>query len=121
MMMSQGQRRRTESHVVGTIRFLGEQDGAPEREFKEAVARLLGTNATVERGYLARVAYESSSNASVAVCLVARDPQDELLQEIGSVFASMFGRDQHLDILFISRDQEQDLARVCSVFFESNR
>jgi len=117
--MSKEHRLRTESHVAKTMRFIGEQDGAPEREFKERVVPLLDGNAIVERGFLARVVYESSPSEVVALCLVARHPQEALLREIGAVFASMFGRHQHLDIVFIGRDQEQELARVCSPFFDS--
>lgn len=117
--MSQKNRLRTESHIARTMRFVGEQDGVPEREFKERVVSLLYGKALVERGYLARVVYESSSSASVVLCLVAQQPDDALLREIGAVFASMFGRDQHLDVLFIDRDREQELAQVCSPFFES--
>ena len=117
--MSQKNPLRTESHIARTLQFVGEQDGEPEREFRERVVPLLYESAVVERGYLARVAYESSSSASVVLCLVAQQPNDALLREIGAVFASMFGRDQHLDVLFIGWDREQELARVCSPFFES--
>lgn len=117
--MSKKHHARTESHVAKTLRFTGEQDGIPEREFKERVAALLDQACIVERGYLARVAYESASVEVVALCLLAEEPQDALLREIAAVFASMFGRDQHLDILFVDRDQEQELARVCAPFFES--
>ncbi len=119
MAMSKEHRLRTESHVAKTLRFVGEQDGIPEREFKERVVPLLAGSGVVERGYLARVAYESASPEVVALCLLARQRQDALLREIGAVFASMFGRDQYLDILFIDRDREQELARVCPPFFES--
>jgi len=117
--MSKEHRLRTESHVAKTLRFIGEQDGIPEREFKERVVALLDGCGIVERGYLTRVAYEPASAEVVALCLLTQQPQDALLREIGAVFASMFGRDQHLNILFIDRDQEQELARVCPPFFES--
>jgi len=110
---------RTESHVAKSLRYIGEQDGVPEREFKERVVPLLDGSGVVERGYLARVAYDSASPEVVALCLRAQPPQDVLLRDVGAVFASMFGRDQHLDILFIDGDQEQELARVCPPFFES--
>jgi hypothetical protein len=68
-------------------------------------------------GYLARVAFESASDEVIALCILAQQPQDSLLREIGAVFASLFGRDQHLDILFVDPDQERELARVCVPFF----
>lgn len=41
------------------------------------------------------------------------------LTDLGTVFASMYGRDQHLGIFFIDRDREKELARVCQAFCES--
>jgi len=117
--MSKEHRHRAESHVTKTLCFIGEQDGIPEREFKIRIVPLLARSGIVERCYLARVAYGSVPADVVALCLLAERPQDVLLREIGAVFASMFGRDQHLDILCIDRDQEQKLARVCPPFFES--
>src|SRR5690349_16818265 len=113
MAMSKEHRPRAESHVAKSLRIIGEQDGIPEREFKQRVLALLDGTRIVERSYLARVAYESASTEFVALCIVAQRPHDALLQVIATVFASMFGRDQHLDILFIDRDEEQKLARVC--------
>ena len=110
---------RTKAHVAGAIRFLGEQDGVPEREFKERVIQLLHANGAVKRGYLARVAYEKVQSPVVALCLLPRKVQLELLREIGTVFASMFGQNEHLDMFFIDRHQEKVLARVCRPFFES--
>lgn len=110
---------RTESHIATSLRFIGEQDGMAERGFKERILPVLAEHATVERGYLARVAYVSASEESVALCILARHPQDSLLLQIGALFASMFGRDQHLDLLFINRDQDQELVRVCAPFFVS--
>jgi hypothetical protein len=120
MVVSQNHHLRTESHIVRIMQFVGEQDGEPEREFKEQVVPLLCRNAEIERGYLARVVYESSSSVSVVLCLVAQQPCDALVWEVGAVFATMFGRDQHLDVLFVGRDHEQGLAQVCSPFFEAN-
>lgn len=119
MAMSQEHCLRTESGIAKTLRFIGEQDGTPEREFKERVIPLLDASGSVERGYLARVAYESASTELVALCLVAHQPTVGLLGLIGTTFASMFGRDQHLDIVFIDSELEPELARVCQPFFRS--
>jgi hypothetical protein len=121
MAMWRKRRPRAGSFVAKAIRFVGEQDGVPERELKERVAPLLVGSGAVERAYLARVAYGSSSPEVVALCLRATRPEDALLGEIGVVFASMFGRDQHLDMLFIDGDQDRELARVCPPFYKAGK
>jgi hypothetical protein len=35
---------------------------------------------------------------------------------VGARFSEMFGRHEHLDILFLSPGQETDLRRVCAPF-----
>ena len=49
-------RPRAESRVAKSIRFVGEQDGVPERELQGRVVPLLAKRGVVERAYLARLA-----------------------------------------------------------------
>jgi len=37
---------------------------------------------------------------------------------VGKIFAYMFGGHEHLDIIFLSKMQEAELAIVCKPFFE---
>ena len=109
----------SEDHVVRAVQFLGEQDGVPEREFKDRVSEVLAASQVVDRGYLAVLAYGPQSGPVVALCLRAEAPSESIVREVGSVFASLFGRDQHLDILFVDEAQEQGLSQVCRPFFMS--
>jgi len=99
------------------IRFVGEQDGVPERELKALLApELLSRN--VERAYLARIEYQDPRAHEVALCV--RGVEDPgLVQTVAGHFAKLFGRAVHLDILFISESQEQELARVCKPFYSA--
>jgi hypothetical protein len=109
---------RIESRVAKTIRFVGEQNGVPEKEFKDCVVSLLHRFGFIGRAYLARVTYESSSGGAVALCFSGEQPQHALFENVATAFASMFKPEQHLDILMIDLDQEKELVRVCSPFFE---
>jgi hypothetical protein len=100
-------------------RFVREQDGEVEDDFMVCVAPILARDSRVKRGYLARVVYEEAREEHVALCLVARAVDESLVREVGSVFRSMFGRDQHLDVLFVRAEQEAELAAVCRPFFNS--
>jgi hypothetical protein len=105
--------------TVRGIRFLGSQEGHSERRFMEAVAEIL--RGTVERAYLARVEYRDNAPSAVALCLRSTGSQESLVESISAIFSRMFGREQHLDIMFLTEDQEHELACVCRPFFESER
>jgi hypothetical protein len=106
-------KRETEVHVQPTVRFVGEQDGEPERLLKTALVAELRVLPEVKRAYLARVEYPDGIH--VALCLAA--PEDpSLVDRIGSRFNEIFGRPEHLDILFLRPAQETELQRVCTPF-----
>ena len=110
-------RRKTEIHVQNIVRFVGEQDGEPERLLKSALVAELCVVPEVKRAYLAQLEY--SDGAHVALCLVA--PEDRsLIERISSCFARIFAQQEHLDILFLTPDQETELARVCNPFHRGN-
>ena len=100
------------------ITFLCEQDGEIERELKSRLVTFLDDRTSVIRAYLARVDYGDPKAYNVALCL--RCPQGEdkaLLANIGEIFASLFGRDIHLDILFLHDTNENELLAVCKPFY----
>src|SRR5262249_5218546 len=110
-----------EEFRVPQLRFLGEQDGPPERELKFRLAQFFQSDQSVTTAYLARVAYGGESFA-VALCLRARFGFDRrLAEELGRIFASIFGSHEHLDIIFLSETQQSELAIVCRPFFSSWR
>jgi hypothetical protein len=104
---------------VPQLRFLGEQDGPPEREIKSRLAEFFGRDRSVSTAYLARVAYAEKSVA-VALCLRSQfGPDRGLAEKVGNIFASLFGGREHLDIIFLSEAQETELVAVCKPFFQA--
>ncbi len=111
---------------VESVRFLGEQDGAPERELKLKLVRRFGILPAVARAYLAVVAYSDLGNAlTIALCVRLNDQSEiarrSILAVVATDFASLFGGSQHLDVIFISAAQEVALARVCKPFYSAPR
>lgn len=103
---------------VPQVLFLCEQDGPPERAFKDQVVDFFKETKSVRTAYLARVTYGSGKNAGVAICVRAIVKSDEALVEgIGRIFASIFGDHEQLDIVFLTSEQEHDLLTVCRPFF----
>ena len=87
---------RPELHHVPEVRFVCEQDGAPERELKAKLRAPLEQRPLVERAYLAQVAYAGTPRGAVALCLVG--PQDgALASAIGAEFARQFANGVPLD------------------------
>jgi hypothetical protein len=107
---------RPELHRVPKIRFLGEQDGNPERELKAKLCPVLRRRPLVDRAYLAQVAYAGVQEVAVALCIVGPVAPD-LAAEIGSEFRKQFATGVPLDILFISTEQDATLVQVCKPFF----
>jgi hypothetical protein len=102
----------------GGLRFLGEQDGVPERELKERLSTLFSENGIVHKAYLSRVKYVDSAEA-VALCVCSHYGAIETtVERVGSIFAEMFGPQEHLDIIVLDESQEAELATCCSPFFE---
>jgi SseB protein C-terminal domain len=101
------------------LRFLREQDGPPERELKGYLIELFRREKGIRTAYLAQVAYAHDQENAVALCLRADRASDEVIGRIGQIFSSMFGAHEHLDILFLSDDQEAQLARCCRAFWST--
>ena len=100
------------------IRFVGEQDGEPERGLKSALCRLFVSRNVVQRAYLVRLNYGNPSIMDVALALITTpEARGELLPNVQAVFHSMFGIGQHLDIFFPSSTQEAEILLVCRPFF----
>jgi hypothetical protein len=96
--------------------FLREQDGKPERLLKRRLVESFKQRGDVLHAYLAQIS--SEGQPSVALCLkTSQGPDQNLVQEIGAMFAAIFGRHEHLDILFLNEKRELAVASVCAPFF----
>jgi hypothetical protein len=117
--------------VPHQVQFVGEQDGAPERELKDRLAGSLRPMG-VQKAYLAVVSYaerKGPQNAdgdgvapelTVALCLSVSDAateKGEIVQRASHDFAAMFGPTQHMDIIFLTDQQEAALKKVCQPFY----
>ena len=117
----------------GGFRFLGEQDGPFERILKERLVETFRDEAAVSRAYLARADLGDGSGIHVVLglprsalktrvnALLAGGEESEerrLVGKVGAIFASLFGANEHLDLLFISAPHEARLRKVCEPFFE---
>ena len=105
--------------VVPALRFVGEQDGPPERELKARLVEVFRLDSRVARAYLARVEYGDGSGMHIALCLSSSFAgfDQALVREIGGVFASLFGSHEHLDTVFLREEQEETLTQVCRAFY----
>lgn len=102
---------------VSQVRFLGSQDGLPETELKVQLSQLFEKEAKIQRGYLARVAYGVDEMA-VALCVrMDSGAEARIAERVGQVFASMFGKHEHLDIIYLNDLQETELTEHCQPFY----
>ncbi len=109
-------KKRTESTQVSQLRFLGGQDGVPERELKERLIEYFRHSRSVEAAYLAQVTYGGSA-VSVALCLTPSGGHDsDVVQHAGRIFASMFGPPRAHGYCFCRSESGIEACRcLCSV------
>jgi len=112
-------RKSSEQLRVPKITFVCEQDGDTERDLKQSFFPLLEEREYVHSAYLARVTYNDSHELNVALCIrMDREDGNMLRKVIGETFAAKFNQQEHLDIIFISNEQEEELKQVCRPFYE---
>src|ERR1051326_2162978 len=119
--------------VPHNVQFVGEQDGPPERELKERLAGSLRPMG-IRKAYLAVVSYDerkgpqnaagdgSAPALTVALCVSLQETAAEkhdIVQRASHDFAAMFGPTQHMDIIFLTDQQELALSKVCRPFYIS--
>src|SRR5580704_7536699 len=109
------------------LKFVGEQDGPPERTLKARLIELFEQKGGVRRAYLARITFEGTDAHSVALCLYAgsaarilvEKAERDLVEKIGGIFASIFVRQEHIDIMFANKTQVAELDQCCRPFFDA--
>ena len=114
-------RKKSEQVRVPEIRFLGEQDGPPERLLKDRLADFFRRDRSVSRAYLARVDFGEGKDASVVLGLRTQfGPDKGMVEKVGTIFADVFNAKEHLDIMFLTDGQEVQLTKACKPFFEQS-
>src|SRR6185312_12074282 len=98
------------------MRVICEQDGASERVLKQRLTALFKTRFEVERAYLTAVSYGSDRAVALLIkCTTGDSP--ELVGHIGRLFGTIFDTKEHLDVVFVSADQEMSVQTLCAPFF----
>jgi SseB protein C-terminal domain len=105
-----------------SARFISEQKGAAEAFLTTRLAQEFSRARVVNRAYLVRVAY-GEDTVGIDVVLAIRslcEVEDvPLINTINDLFASIFGPGEHLDVLFIRSEQEEEVRRVCRPFYSA--
>ena len=103
----------------GRVEFLGEQSGSAEDLLKRDLILEFATRPEIQRAYLAKVGFQPQNETSIALCVVSTRPGDgSLVMRVGEIFRRRFAREVAVDILFLTNEQEADIARVCSPFYK---
>ena len=62
--------------------------------------------------------YDESPQISVALCLLAASREMKMLNDIRSVFKSLFRRGNDLDSMFVADSEAARIEAVCKPFFQ---
>jgi len=96
--------------------ILGDQDGQPEKELKNALVPLLARASGIRKAALARIV--SGSRPDVALILSGPD-NPTLASESGTVFKERFATGEYLTIAFVPSSQEREVLSKCTAFYAS--
>jgi len=100
---------------VPHVQFLREQDGVAELLLKNRLIECFKHLGNVQRAYLAQVSM--GNQLGVALCLRNMSGLDKkLVETVGAEFAAIFNAREHLDIIFLTDEQEATLVAVCKQF-----
>lgn len=100
-------------------KFLSEQDGEVEREFKLGLERFFKRLNNSIRAYLVRVQYKHT-HESVALCIkTSSDIKESFINQVSQLFQSIFSCNQYLDIIVINDSQEAKIRLLCCPFYTS--
>jgi hypothetical protein len=103
------------------VLFLGEQDGEIERELKKQLSGCFSRSILVSFAYLVRTSYKETPGANVALCILAKTAnRTELLPCVEEVFRRLFHPTQHMDTLFLSEAQLQEINKVAKPFYTAS-
>jgi len=103
--------------IARTVRFIGEQDGPPERTLKDQLAYALKQLEEPLRAYLCRVQYDSETQVNVAMCIVTESAlKKEIEGAAAGAFRKIFNERTHLDTLFLTTTQKEEIDAVCRPF-----
>jgi hypothetical protein len=119
-LVTSSQPRPPEQRHVRDPKFVGEQDGPTELILKQKLTETFAREPAVQRAYLARMS--DGQNVTVVLALRAQPGFEQtLVQQIGSIFASIFNAKEHLDIVFVTNADELELKKVCRPFFGTSQ
>lgn len=110
--------RRAAQRREGKVEFLGEQSGEVEQTLKRELLIEFVTRPDIQRAYLARVGFPPAEETSLALCVVSARPDDRsLIMRVGEILRRRFAKETGLEVLFLTAEQEADVARVCAPFY----
>ena len=110
-------RRSVAARYEPDVEFLGEQDGPGDTQLKALLTRIVRAYPFVTDAYLARVCLPPARTPTVAICLVVDRDNPMVERDMHAKFKILFSRGPLVDILYLSREQKADVARVCPAFY----
>ena len=112
--------RRAIERRAGKVEFLGEQSGIVEETLKRDLILEFATRPAIRRAYLARVSFQPNDTPSTALCIVSTQSENgPLIGRIGDIVRRRFAKEDALDVVFLTTDQELELQRTCRAFYSS--
>ena len=100
------------------VEFLGPAAVDLDARFPEALKSAFAARPEVRGAFLARIRYVERGVEDTALCL-GGSPSEPALDDVQRIFWAVFPKSTHLDVFFVTAEEEERLLAVCAPFYEA--
>jgi len=98
--------------------FFGPQDGLAAELFEAGFRGAFQALPSVQKAYFCKIRYGNEDANQAALCLVnAIGPSLQVIEALAIVIRRHLDQSYHIDILFLSEQQEIEIAKTCPPFY----
>lgn len=100
------------------VKFIGQPKGSTAEIFERSFRAALVPFPFVKKAYLCKIRYRDDDSIRAAICLVAADgDKGKVVEALSAVIRSTLDQCSNMDILFLSNQDEAQLAPVYKAFY----
>lgn len=113
-------RRAIERRNEGHINFIGAESGLVDDGFKRDLILEFSTRPDVRRAYLLSAQFQAQPEPAPTLCILSKRPDDKaIIVRIGEIVRRRFADDTPLEVLFLTAEQDEAVARITSPFYSA--
>jgi len=98
--------------------FLGDLDEPRATQFRKKLIPIFKSSWEVKRAYLTEFEFPTGGTGRGLCLKISFGDEEAISNKVHSIFASLYTRDEYLDLMFLDKKQEAEVRKACTPFFE---